>query len=106
MNYHCRKTQSEIDRDVAHRLDEEQGLTDTAEQVIADRVEELLDPDSTDEDSMVVLMEDPDFIAALRPILGHYVVKNPSGLSMISRQVNDLLIVADEVMTKYVESQS
>jgi hypothetical protein len=108
-NEHCRNHQAEIDRDVAHRLDQEQGLADTPEQLVNDRVMELMDADSQDEDSMVVLMESEYFRHALRRIMHEPHYKN--GISetaafRLANLSNNLIGIAESVLSEYVEGKS
>jgi hypothetical protein len=105
----CRVSEDEREQDRAHHLDKEQGLTDTPEQVVSDRVMELMDADSQDEDSMVVLMESEFFRHALRRIMHEPQYKN--GISStaafrLANLSNNLIAIAESVLTEYVESQS
>ena len=68
-NLLCRNTQYEIDRDVAHRLDQEQGLTPSAVEVMCDRLHELMHKDCTDADMMIVLSESERFVNAFKGLL-------------------------------------
>lgn len=98
----CRNTQAELDRDVAYRLDEEQGLADTSEQIVKDRVAELMDADSEDEDSIVVLMESDAFVRALRKLMSNRHDDDRCHEELLEDSVN-LVSVAESVLSEYVE---
>jgi hypothetical protein len=101
-NLLCRKSQAELDRDVAYRLDEEQGLADTSEQMVKDRVIELMDADSDDEDSIVVLMESDSFVNALRKLMSNRHTDKRCHEELLEDSVN-LVSVAESVLSEYVE---
>jgi len=98
----CQNTQAEIDRDVAARLDAEQGLADTPEQVISERVCELMDADSQDEDSIVVLMESDSFVKALRKLMNNRHTDKRCHEELLEDSIN-LVSVAETVLSEYVE---
>ena len=101
----CRVTEDEINHDYASRLDEEQGLGDTPQQIISDRVEELMSADSEDDDSIVVLMESERFQRVLRKLLSNRHSSIRCHDALVMDAVN-LISVAETELTRWVEVQS
>lgn len=97
---YCRVSQDELDH--AHRMDVEQGLCDTPEQQVKDRVIEFMDADSDDEDSIVVLMESDQFVNALRQLLAHRHTDKRCHEELLESSVN-LVSVAETVLSEWVE---
>lgn len=99
-NEQCRVSLDELDH--AHRMDVEQGLCDTPEQMVKDRVIELMSEDSGDEDSIVVLMESDRFVNALRQLFAHRHTDKRCHEELLESSVN-LVSVAETVLSEYVE---
>lgn len=75
--------------------------------MISQRVDELMDADSTDEDSMVILMESETFKKALRLVFS---TKKPSGMNTpeaVNRMIktDSMVATAEIVLTEYVRNQ-
>jgi hypothetical protein len=98
----CRVSEDERELDLARRLVEDLGINDTPEQIIKDRVEELMDADSTDEDSIVCLMESGRFKTALRKLLSNRHDDKRCHETLIEDAVN-MVSVAETVLSEYVE---
>lgn len=64
----CRVSEDELARDRAQRLDEKEGMSPATEQIVSERVEELMDADSEDEHSIIVLLESERFSKALSKV--------------------------------------
>jgi acetolactate synthase regulatory subunit len=97
---HCRKSQAEIDRDVAHRLDQEQGLSDTPEQIVKDRVFEIMMDMNANNDAKVVLMESERFCKALWKQFAHRY--DTQHVEMKEAAVNTVS-VAETVLSEWME---
>ena len=98
----CRVSLEERERDAALRLDVDQGLTDATEQIVKDRVLELMDEDSDDEDSIVVLMESDRFVKALRGLMSMRHTDKRCHEELLEASVN-LVSVSETVLSEYVE---
>jgi hypothetical protein len=100
----CRVSEDQREQDRARWLDEEQRLTDTPEQIVKDRVEELMDADSTDEDSIVCLMESERFKTVLRKLLNLRHDDKRCHKTLVEDAVN-MISVAETVLSEYVEGK-
>jgi hypothetical protein len=92
-NGNCRASLAELEQD------RELGVNPTTEEIVQERVDELMDADSTDEDSIVVLMESERFKKALRIVLGA-----PDGY-YLQHTASCLKGTAVDVLSEYVELQ-
>ena len=93
----CRNTQAEIDRDT------EALYGDTPEQILRDKVAELMHKDCTDEDSLVVLMESALFSTALRKVLDHRHTQPREHDQMVYDSIC-MISIAETVLSNWVES--
>lgn len=99
-NEQCRVSQDELS--YAHKQDVAERLLPIAQQVVSDRVEELMHQDSDDEDSIVVLFEDDRFVNALRQLFSHRHTDKRCHEELVESSVN-LVSVAETVLSEYVE---
>jgi hypothetical protein len=98
----CRASQNELAHDRAQRLDEKEGLSPTTAEIVSVRIEELMDADSADEDSMIVLMESERFTKALRKVLSNRHDDKRCHETLVEDAVN-MVSVAETVLSEYVE---
>jgi hypothetical protein len=109
-NEECRNTQAEIEREGHAGQHDADGAPyhNTQAEMVRERVEELMDADSTDEDSMVVLMESEYFRHALRRIMHqphHKKSFSKTAALRLANLSNNLIAVAESVLTQYVENK-
>jgi hypothetical protein len=110
-NEQCRNTQAESEREGHAGQHDADGAPyhNTQAEAVRQRVDELLDADSQDEDSMVVLMESEYFRHALRRVM--HQPHHKKGISetaafRLAHLANNLIAVAESVLTEYVENKS
>lgn len=75
----------------------------TQAEAVRQRVEELMDADSTDEDSIVCLMESERFVKALRKVLSHRYADPRCHEWLLEASIN-MVSVTETVLTEYVEN--
>ena len=105
-NEPCRNTQAEIEREGHAGQHDVDGAPyhNTQAEMVRQRVEELMDSDSTDGDSIVVLMESERFVKVLRKVLSHRYADPRCHEWLLEASIN-MVSVAETVLTEYVEKQ-
>lgn len=98
-NGQCRASLAELEQD------RELNVNATTEEIVQERVEELMDADSTDDDSIVVLLEDEEFVKRLRLVLSTSKPKCLESPEAVGRLIKTDLMIdrAEMVLSEYVE---
>jgi hypothetical protein len=104
-NDKCRNTQAEIEREGHAGQHDADGAPyhNTQAEVVRARVEELMDADSTDEDSIVVLLESERFVKVFRKVLSHR-HSNPRCHDQLLNDTINMVSVTETVLTEYLEN--
>ncbi len=98
----CRVSQDELDHDRAQRLDQQEGLSDTPEQIVADKVAEIMADQNANDDARVVLMESERFTKALWT---HFTKRHDGSNPEDTEASVNLNSVAETVLSEWVEGQ-